>query len=73
MVLNSYILSKALSIIVTFNHNMIKCYTLKSTFTNADKCKKKCYFMYIYISLSSGKTATTDFMVYGNKGLARED
>lgn len=55
---------------------MIKCYTLKSTFTNADKCKKKkkkCYFMYIYISLSSGQTVTTDFMVYGNKGLARED
>lgn len=35
--------------------------------------RKKCYFMYIYISLSSGQTVTTDFMVYGNKGLARED
>lgn len=37
------------------------------------KRKEKCYFMYIYISLSSGQTVTTDFMVYGNKGMARED
>lgn len=41
MVLSSYIHFKALSIIVTFNHTMMKCYTLKSTFINADKSKNE--------------------------------